>query len=134
MAFTIANGGRYDNLLKRFGESLPATGFAISLERLLSVVPDEEPPPLVLLVGGGTDGTRSAARLRGLGVPVLHLAEGGEPDAVARYARSKEAGWICHPASDGPGGVRISRTGEPESELVGIDEVPEMVLAGERPG
>ncbi|WP_047866504.1 ATP phosphoribosyltransferase regulatory subunit [Rubrobacter aplysinae] len=131
MAFTIANGGRYDNLLKRFGESLPATGFAISLERLLSVVPDEEPPPLVLLVGGGPDGTRSAAKLRGLGVPVLHLAEGGEPDAVARYARSKEAGWICHPEA---GGVRISRTGEPGSELVGVEEVPEMVLPGKVPG
>lgn len=125
MAFTIANGGRYDNLLKRFGESLPATGFAISLERLLSVIPEEKPDPLVLLVGGGLEGTRSAARLRELGVPVLHLVEGREPGAAAGYARSAEAGWIGYPES---GGVRLSRADGSDSELVGVEEIPERVL------
>lgn len=131
MAFTIANGGRYDNLLKRFGESLPATGFAISLERLLSVIPEREPGPLMLLVGGGVEGTRSAARLRELGVPVLYLAEGGEPGAATRYAKSVEAGWIGYPES---GGVRLSRTGDPDSELVGFEEIPDKVLVREVSG
>lgn len=125
MAFTIANGGRYDNLLKRFGESLPATGFAISLERLLSVIPEKEPGPLVLLVGGGLEGTRSASRLRELGVPVLHLVEGREPGAAAAYARSVEAGWIGYPES---GGVRLSRAADVGSKLVGVEEIPERVL------
>jgi len=127
MAFTIANGGRYDNLLWRFGEALPATGFAISLERLLSVVPDEDPAPLVLLVGGDLEGTRCSARLRKLGVPVLHLAESRKVDA-ASYARSVEAGWICYPE---PGGVRLYEVSRPDSEsseLVGLEEVPERVL------
>ena len=52
LGFTIANGGRYDNLLRRFGKELPATGFAIYLERLLSVLPEEDPQPLLVLVGG----------------------------------------------------------------------------------
>jgi ATP phosphoribosyltransferase regulatory subunit len=127
MAFTIANGGRYDNLLKRFGESLPATGFAISLERLLSVIPEEKPEPLVLLVGGGVEGTRSAARLRELGVPILHLVEGREPGASATYARSAEAGWVGYPES---GGIRLSRAGGSEAELLGIEEIPFRVLSG----
>lgn len=125
MAFTIANGGRYDNLLKRFGESLPATGFAISLERLLSVIPEKEPGPLVLLVGGGLEGTRSASRLRELGVPVLHLVEGREPGAAAAYAHSVEAGWIGYPES---GGVRLSRVADVDSKLVGVEEIPDRVL------
>lgn len=126
MAFTIANGGRYDNLLKRFGESLPATGFAISLERLLSVIPERAPEPLLLLVGGGVEGTRTAARLRELGAPVLHLAEGGEPGAAAAYARSAEAGWIGYPEG---GGVRLSRAESSDSELLGVEAAAERVLS-----
>src|SRR5919112_6745121 len=70
LGFTIANGGRYDNLLERFGQDLPATGFAIYLERLLSVLPEEDTSPLLVLVGGGVEGTKTA------GVPA---ARGGAP-------------------------------------------------------
>src|ERR687897_788087 len=75
LGFTIANGGRYDNLLKRFGKDMPATGFAIYLERLLSVLPEEENPPLLVFVGGDVCGIEAAARPREVGVPVFHLSE-----------------------------------------------------------
>jgi ATP phosphoribosyltransferase regulatory subunit len=101
LGFTVANGGRYDNLLRRFGEPLPATGFAISLERLISVLPEREPPPLLVLVGGTVEATRLAAELRSSGVPVLHLAEDLAPEAAVGYARSVEAPWIGYPAPDG---------------------------------
>jgi ATP phosphoribosyltransferase regulatory subunit len=101
LGFTVANGGRYDNLLRRFGEPLPATGFAISLERLISVLPEREPPPLLVLVGGTVEATRLAAELRSSGVPVLHLAEDLAPEAAVVYARSVEAPWIGYPAPDG---------------------------------
>jgi ATP phosphoribosyltransferase regulatory subunit len=91
LGFTIANGGRYDNLLKRFGKELPATGFAIYLERLLSVLPGERHQPLLVLVGGDVSGIEAARRLRGNGVPVLHLSEDLPPEAAAEYARSVEA-------------------------------------------
>ena len=80
LGFTVANGGRYDNLLRRFGKELPATGFAIYLERLLSVLPEEGPQPLLVLVGGDVGGIEAADGLRRLGVPVLHLSEDLPPE------------------------------------------------------
>jgi len=106
LGFTVANGGRYDNLLRRFGEPLAATGFAISLERLISVLPDEDPAPLLVLLGDTIEATRVAAHLRSSGVPVLHLAENLAPEAVVEYARSVDATWLCYPA---PGGVKLAR-------------------------
>ena len=113
LGFTVANGGRYDNLLRRFGEALPATGFAISLERLLSVLPHEEPAPLLVLVGGTVEATRLAAELRFSGVTVLHLAEDRAPEAAVEYARSVGASWVGYPA---PGGLKLAPA-EPGSEF-----------------
>ena len=101
LGFTIANGGRYDNLLRRFGRELPATGFAIYLERLLSVLPEEGPQPLLVLAGGDIEGIEAAAELRMRGLPVLHLSDDLAPEAATEYARSVEAAWICYPAAAG---------------------------------
>jgi ATP phosphoribosyltransferase regulatory subunit len=38
----IGGGGRYDELLERFGRSLPAVGFAIGVERLHIALAGEE--------------------------------------------------------------------------------------------
>jgi ATP phosphoribosyltransferase regulatory subunit len=126
LGFTLASGGRYDNLLRRFGEPLPATGFAISLERLISVLPDQEPAPLLVLVGASVEATRAAENLRSSGVPVLHLAEDSPPESAVEYARSVDAGWVCYPAPDGlklapaePGG---------EFELIPCEAVAGRVL------
>lgn len=100
LGFTVASGGRYDNLLRRFGKDLPATGFAISLERLISVLPHEEAAPMLVLVGGSVRATRAANDLRSFGVPVLQLAEDASPEDAARYARSVGAAWICYPSGD----------------------------------
>ncbi len=69
LGFTVANGGRYDNLLRRFGKELPATGFAIYLERLLSVLPEEGQQPLLVLVGGDVGGIEAAAGMRRTACP-----------------------------------------------------------------
>jgi ATP phosphoribosyltransferase regulatory subunit len=127
LGFTVANGGRYDNLLLRFGEPLPATGFAISLERLISVLPDEKPPPLLILVGASVEAARSAARLRSLDVPVLHLAEDLPQEAALQYARSVDAGWVCYPAPDG---LKLAAAGaEGGFELATPESVVERVLS-----
>jgi ATP phosphoribosyltransferase regulatory subunit len=126
LGFTVANGGRYDNLLRRFGEPLPATGFAISLERLLSVLPAGEPAPLLVLVGDTVEATRLVADLRSSGIPVLHLTDDLAPESATRYARSVDASWVCYPA---PGGLKLART-EPagEFELVPVEGVARRVL------
>jgi ATP phosphoribosyltransferase regulatory subunit len=35
LGFSVASGGRYDNLIAHFGPSIPAVGFAIGIERVL---------------------------------------------------------------------------------------------------
>ncbi len=35
---TIISGGRYDNLISKFGASMPAVGFAIDVDNILSVL------------------------------------------------------------------------------------------------
>lgn len=125
LGFTIANGGRYDNLLDRFGESMPATGFAISLERLLSVLPAGDEGPLLVMVGESVESTRSAEMLRESGVRVLHLAEDISPDEAAMYAKSVGAGWICYPASEG---LKLARSGE-EFKILSAAEVARKVLS-----
>jgi len=114
LGFTVANGGRYDNLLMRFGKELPATGFAIYLERLLSVLPEEDQRPLLVLVGGDVGGIEAAAGLRRLGVPVLHLLEDISPEDAVEYARSVDAAWISYPVA---GGLKLA-TVDPAGEFV----------------
>ncbi len=41
VGFPICSGGRYDNLMEKFGRDLPATGVAIGIERLMSALKDE---------------------------------------------------------------------------------------------
>jgi ATP phosphoribosyltransferase regulatory subunit len=128
LGFTVANGGRYDNLLKRFGQDLPATGFAIYLERLLSVLSEEDNSPLLVLVGGGVEGTKTAVVLRDSGVPTLHLPEDLEPEAAAAYASSVEAGWICYPTGD-EAKLAPAQPGA-RFEAVKIEDVAARVLGG----
>ncbi|MCD6471800.1 ATP phosphoribosyltransferase regulatory subunit [Candidatus Aerophobetes bacterium] len=42
LGFPVCGGGRYDNLCYKFGEDLPATGFAIGLERLALALEKED--------------------------------------------------------------------------------------------
>lgn len=42
LGFTICGGGRYDNLLGKFGYPCPATGFALGLDRLLLALSYQE--------------------------------------------------------------------------------------------
>lgn len=39
---SVLSGGRYDNLLGKFGRDLPAIGFSVKLDYLLDILPDEK--------------------------------------------------------------------------------------------
>lgn len=52
----IGGGGRYDDLLARFGRGLPAVGFALGVERLHLALAGEERGTGALLVGAEDEG------------------------------------------------------------------------------
>jgi ATP phosphoribosyltransferase regulatory subunit len=51
----IGGGGRYDELLGRFGRSLPAVGFALGVDRLHIALAGEERGTGALLAGSGEE-------------------------------------------------------------------------------
>ncbi|MDQ3910200.1 MAG: ATP phosphoribosyltransferase regulatory subunit [Actinomycetota bacterium] len=127
LGFTVANGGRYDTLLKRFGQDLPATGFAIYLERLLSVLPEEDAPGLLVLIGGSIEDTKAARALRGSGVPTLHLPEDLELDDAIAYATSIEAGWIGYPTTSDEVKLAAAKA-DARFQTARIEDVAEKVI------
>jgi ATP phosphoribosyltransferase regulatory subunit len=74
----IGGGGRYDELLGRFGRSLPAVGFALGVDRLHIALAGEERGTGALLAGSGEDGSWTDG-----GAP----ATGGPTPASSRPAR-----------------------------------------------
>jgi ATP phosphoribosyltransferase regulatory subunit len=61
----IGGGGRYDELLGRFGRSLPAVGFALKVDRLHIALAGEERGTGALLVGGEAQAGASSERSPG---------------------------------------------------------------------
>lgn len=80
----VCGGGRYDHLLGQFGWQVPATGFAIGIERLMQTLPREKESPMAAFIIGGSLPERfaEAARQRQNGCKVevdifgLSLEEG----------------------------------------------------------
>jgi ATP phosphoribosyltransferase regulatory subunit len=56
----IGGGGRYDELLGRFGRTLPAVGFALGVDRLHIALAGEERGTGILLAGDRVDGLPAA--------------------------------------------------------------------------
>ncbi len=85
LGFEVASGGRYDELLARFGRPLPAVGFMLGLDRLALLLErqgaDGEPEiPLTVAVEGASVGERlrSALEQRRAGARI-RFADGGGP-------------------------------------------------------
>ena len=106
LGFPICGGGRYDSLCLKFGENLPATGFAIGLERLIMALERENvnvlnlkrPEQYVLYYQKSEDNFRKALavakdlRKKGL---IIELEVGKRTFAeVLQYARSKGIKYI----------------------------------------
>lgn len=86
----LGSGGRYDELLSRFGAPMPAAGFALDLDNLawaLEVAGKAERLPPKVLVAGD-EAQRLCVRLREAGVASL-------PAADATEARAHAHAWGC---------------------------------------
>jgi len=85
----VGGGGRYDDLLGRFGATHPATGFGIDLDHLdwalsSAAVPSRaRPVPRVSVRGSSRQAERVVNALRGTGASVASLAEMNADSAMA---------------------------------------------------
>jgi ATP phosphoribosyltransferase regulatory subunit len=96
---SVAAGGRYDQMLGRFGYECPAVGFAFDVARALSVMEAQGvavplPGPDVFIVDSTRDKTAAlslARRLRDRGASVARdIVSRALPESLA-YARSQRA-------------------------------------------
>jgi ATP phosphoribosyltransferase regulatory subunit len=93
LGFPVLGGGRYDHLLRRFGLDMPATGFAVGVERLLAVAQsigyDDAGAPTVLVGGSSLDAVLTRAQeLRRQGKTVeMALEHHTREDALAYAAQ-----------------------------------------------
>jgi ATP phosphoribosyltransferase regulatory subunit len=135
---SVAAGGRYDQMLGRFGYDCPAVGFAFDIARLLSVMEAQDVP--VELAGPDffiIDFTREktvalslARRLRDLGASVARdIVTRGLEDSLA-YARARRARHALVVGSPRTGGdelltVDLLAGGERVLAVAGVLERPE---------
>ena len=92
----VCGGGRYDSLVEDFdGPPTPCFGFALGMERLISLLPDNadadlQPRPDVFIVALGAQADRAsitfAARLRAAGFAVERDYDGGSMKSQMRKA------------------------------------------------
>jgi ATP phosphoribosyltransferase regulatory subunit len=90
----IASGGRYDELLARFGCPMPASGFAIDLDRaseaLRAAGVAETSAERVVVVGPPREAEERAAALRATGVAAVVAPPGADASAALAWARAWE--------------------------------------------
>ncbi len=93
--FPLGSGGRYDRLLARFGDALPATGFVLHVDRCHDSA-------------GRRDGVLAAQH-------VLRVSWEGDAESialeVARRLRARGVACVCDLTPGGSGGVTVSTTG-----------------------
>lgn len=126
----LGMGGRYDDLLGRYGAPAPATGFAFEVDNvawalLEAGVSLEDHLPLRVLVAGGTNGRRRAAaerwRARGARVAMLSAKTVGD---AKRYAKAWDYDLLMWQPGSKAKLIRMkdgrSRTmpGEPTEEML----------------
>ncbi len=107
--FPIASGGRYDNLIGNFGRALPATGCAVDLDYLISVLRrqnglqmGQKTDILVFLESGKeAEACEAAKRLRSSGRTVELYLSGGGLEACLKYAKTRGISKVLHRQADG---------------------------------
>lgn len=105
----VLGGGRYDNLAGKFGAAMPAVGFAVAADLLLTARDRSraESPAgtadclIVPAPGRENDAMLLAAAMRGSGGRPETEITGRTPDAARKYARQRGCGKIIFLGSDG---------------------------------
>lgn len=108
MGFTLGGGGRYDNLLARFGNPMPAVGFGLGLDRVHVALLEQEtdfgpPEPLALVVGGLDRYVSLADRIRRACVGVFALPLDVDAATLPTLARQKDIPLLVEPVPGSEG-------------------------------
>lgn len=90
----VLSGGRYDKLLKDFGEDLPAVGFAVNLALAgqKAELPEEEKPQVLVYAAKESDLARAGqyiTKLRRDGIKAENCVE-ESPEAAYQYAQTAQ--------------------------------------------
>ncbi len=104
LGFPVCGGGRYDRLLSHFGYDLPATGFALSIDRLLAAKEKQQGPAedsaadvLVAWAEGQLPlAVRKSGQLRAEGFKVQLDVEAKTEDQAEEYARINGIGKVIY--------------------------------------
>lgn len=120
LGFPIGGGGRYNNLLARFGRSEPAIGFALGLDRLQLAAGGEDDGTAsagsgLLLVGGLDEELDLAGELRAAGAVVFAMEAGTSSEAAITAAR---AGGLAFVAVPGDESVELIDAGDGSRRVV----------------
>lgn len=111
LGFSLCGGGRYDQLLPRFGYEVPAVGWMVGVERILLALErrraDERPRNEVDVLVSGSDAVARSERERGLRVRLD--VRGLDRDALLAYARHKEIPRVLIANRDGVEEIVVDR-------------------------
>jgi len=134
---TVLAGGRYDGLIEELGgPSTPAVGFAMGLERLAMLLPDEAvvaPDAALVTMGDAVHGyaLKVASHLRTAGISVVHCG-GGSAKRQFKMADREGARFVLVVGEDEMQAGRISlkdmRSGE--QQMLAPDEVIPAIRGG----
>ncbi len=97
---TLCSGGRYDNLSSKFGQPLPAVGFALGLERLMLVLerqglrPADQGETYLVLPRHWPNALAHAQTLRQQGHRVEVDVQGLGVDEAVVYAKAKGISFV----------------------------------------
>jgi ATP phosphoribosyltransferase regulatory subunit len=81
----LAQGGRYDRVVERYGRSARATGFAVDIDALVAMLPAPAAPGGILVAGPGAAQLAQKLRARGA-IAVLDLDETPTLDELRQRA------------------------------------------------
>jgi ATP phosphoribosyltransferase regulatory subunit len=130
---SVAAGGRYDQMLGRFGYDCPAVGFAFDVARVLSVMEAQGvevalPGPDVFIIDSTAEKTAAlslARRLRDLGTSVARDAVSRGLDESLAYARAQRVRRVLVIGSPrtGPGEALVLDLADGSERVLSVGEI-----------
>jgi ATP phosphoribosyltransferase regulatory subunit len=106
LGFSICNGGRYDELIGRYGRPLPAVGFGLGVERVLLALEEQGEqevhlaPHLLVAAEAASAGRAALQHLRRQGMKVEVDVMARDEAGLLEYARVRGIAWVIIAGDD----------------------------------